>query len=537
MKVTHRLALLVATTAITILLLTTVGYFKLSVIDKLVDEVIGNVMPSLETLNDAEIAFMDVRRQELSHVIESDAAKKQERINKMQASLTKVESLLQSYEKFADDDTDRRNLAAAVAEFATLKPLIAEGASFSQSHSAEETRAFISSTVSPQAEKFFAALDYAKAYNSSYSKDAGKNVKAHVASAISSSLWLGAILMVLACGLGFWISQSITTPLIALRQFLQNLSSNYDFTQRMPVTSKDEIGDSLTALNGLLDTLQGSLQKLHRIGRDVTGSASELSTASGELSKAAYHVSSAASSMAAGVEEVTVSISHVADRTNECDQTAREAGHMAVTGGEVIESTIRSINQIAADVRVSAGQIESLKERTANINAVVNVIKDIADQTNLLALNAAIEAARAGDLGRGFAVVADEVRKLAERTSNSTKEIIATVAAIQNEANTTVMTMQQTVRQVDQGVQRAQEASEAITNIRLNADKVVEQVSEISNSMREQSAASTMMAQQVEQVAQMSEESSSVAQNTADEGARLRQLSVDLGAAIANYRV
>jgi methyl-accepting chemotaxis protein len=276
---------------------------------------------------------------------------------------------------------------------------------------------------------------------------------------------------------------------------------------------------------------------LHRIGRDVTGSASELSTASGELSKAAYHVSSAASSMAAGVEEVTVSISHVADRTSECDQTAREAGHMAVTGGEVIESTIRSINQIAADVRVSAEQIESLKERTANINAVVNVIKDIADQTNLLALNAAIEAARAGDLGRGFAVVADEVRKLAERTSNSTKEIIATVAAIQNEANTTVMTMQQTVRQVDQGVQRAQEASEAIANIRLNADKVVEQVSEISNSMREQSAASTMMAQQVEQVAQMSEESSSVAQNTADEGARLRQLSVDLGAAIANYRV
>jgi methyl-accepting chemotaxis protein len=140
-------------------------------------------------------------------------------------------------------------------------------------------------------------------------------------------------------------------------------------------------------------------------------------------------------------------------------------------------------------------------------------------------------------LGRGFAVVADEVRKLAERTSNSTTEIIATVAAIQNEANTTVMTMQQTVRQVDQGVQRAQEASGAISNIRLNADKVVEQVSEISNSMREQSAASTMMAQQVEQVAQMSEESSSVAQNTADEGARLRQLSADLSAAIANYRV
>ena len=133
--------------------------------------------------------------------------------------------------------------------------------------------------------------------------------------------------------------------------------------------------------------------------------------------------------------------------------------------------------------------------------------------------------------------MADEVRKLAERTSNSTKEIISTVAAIQNEANATVLTMQQTVRQVDQGVQRAQEASQAITSIRQNADQVVQQVSEISDSMREQSAASSMMAQQVEQVAQMSEESSSVAQNTANEGTRLRQLSDELGTAIARYRV
>ncbi|QLI83224.1 hypothetical protein HZU75_08510 [Chitinibacter fontanus] len=210
---------------------------------------------------------------------------------------------------------------------------------------------------------------------------------------------------------------------------------------------------------------------------------------------------------------------------------------MAATGGSVIESTITSINQIADDVRNSAQQIESLKERTASINAVVNVIKEIADQTNLLALNAAIEAARAGELGRGFAVVADEVRKLAERTGSSTQEIIGTVSAIQNEANATVHTMQQTVRRVDLGVEQAHEASDAISKIRHNADLVVDQVSEITSSMREQSSASSMMAQQVERVAQMSEESSSVAQNTASEGARLRQLSQELDAAITRYRV
>ena len=538
MKIAHKLMALIALAALAIVLLTAVNYSKFQNVKTDSAIVSDNAMPSVALIAEINLIFSNARRELLFHIIQTDAAQKAEVQKALNADLTSIHEKLKTYsDNYVSNPEDQQNIAnirTEIDQWEALSKMVITASDMSDSNSAE---ALIRTKTTPQAIKAVEKLKLATQFNEAAANQAKKEIANEITSAMSISIGMGVILIIAIAIIGLLIARSIVTPLNAMRQFVVQLGSDYDFTRRITVNSRDEIGESLDAINSLITTLQNSLQQLNRIGRDVTSSATGLSNASHELSDASQSVSNAASSMAAGVEEVTVSISHVADRADECDRTAREAGQMASTGGAVIETTITSINQIADDVRVSAQQIESLKERTASINAVVNVIKDIADQTNLLALNAAIEAARAGDLGRGFAVVADEVRKLAERTASSTHEIIATVSAIQSEANATVTTMQQTVRQVDLGVERAQEASDAISKIRHNADQVVEQVSEITGSMREQSAASAMMAQQVEQVAQMSEESSSVAQNTASEGERLRQLSQELDSAISRYRV
>ncbi len=91
----------------------------------------------------------------------------------------------------------------------------------------------------------------------------------------------------------------------------------------------------------------------------------------------------------------------------------------------------RAVGTEAAE-RVQDGfdALSRLRETSADIETVVELIETVASQTKLLSLNATIEAARAGELGKGFGVVATEVKNLAAETEIATEKISQRVGAI-----------------------------------------------------------------------------------------------------------
>jgi methyl-accepting chemotaxis protein len=138
--------------------------------------------------------------------------------------------------------------------------------------------------------------------------------------------------------------------------------------------------------------------------------------------------------IAAATHEMTRKVSHVADSASEALESANHARQEANAGQAIIGDTLAAIRTLGGQVESAAATMQSLEQESDAIGGVIDVIEGIAEQTNLLALNAAIEAARAGEHGRGFSVVADEVRTLANRTRQSTAQILGLVEGLQTRA-------------------------------------------------------------------------------------------------------
>ncbi|SDG82322.1 methyl-accepting chemotaxis sensory transducer [Bradyrhizobium sp. Rc2d] len=167
-----------------------------------------------------------------------------------------------------------------------------------------------------------------------------------------------------------------------------------------------------------------------------------------ELGAMIRQLERAANSVAGGAEATAATLAAIRDRTdaltgrtNAAQSTASTFAHAAdkfTQSALGIGAQVREAGKLADEASAAAQEaranVDRLRESSAAIGNVVNLIAQIARQTTLLALNSTIEAARAGAAGKGFAVVATEVKALAVQTQSATEEITRKIDALQRDA-------------------------------------------------------------------------------------------------------
>ena len=235
--------------------------------------------------------------------------------------------------------------------------------------------------------------------------------------------------------------------------------------------------DELTAefnirIDQVLDTVRVGVDEMEDTARSLNAVATSATSQANEARGAALDAFHNVHSIAAASEQLSGSITEIAERIGHTD------------------GVVRSAAEDAARARVNVGNLLGASESIAR---VIGLIREIAAQTNLLALNATIEAARAGEAGRGFAVVAGEVKLLAKRTAQATDEIAERIIAFENETKGAVAAIE-TIARVMGEVAQHTVAIAGSTSRQMGA------TSEIARSAQATASGTAGVAHQMEQV-------------------------------------
>jgi methyl-accepting chemotaxis protein len=462
------------------------------------EEIVGKRMPRIDMVNTILAETNDIAIALRNMMLNEDAADRAKQIDEIMASRKTTADII----KKLDDAVTNPKAREIVAKQIELGEKYAKGQDelikLIQAKDDAGAKAYLVQ-LRPVLAAFKQATIDQLDIQRQLAADKAKLAKETYSSTLTLMLVLGAIVLIGAGVLAWWITASIVRP---IRRALEvaNAVAEGDLSTQVVVTSKCEAGQLLASLKTMNENLVKTVATVRSGTEAISTASSEVAAGNQDLSSRTEQQASSLEETASSMEELTSTVKQNADNARQANTLAVAASGVAARGGQVIHEVVATMEQI--------------HEASGKITDIISVIDGIAFQTNILALNAAVEAARAGEQGRGFAVVAGEVRNLAQRSAAAAKEIKSLIDDSSEKVGT--------------GSRLVQEAGSTMRDIVDSVGRVTDILNEITSASQEQSAgieqineAITQMDTVTQQNAALVEEAAAASQSMQDQAARL----------------
>lgn len=285
-------------------------------------------------------------------------------------------------------------------------------------------------------------------------------------------LFMKLLSILIASYVGYVVLHKMINPINTLVRSMLDLSRNNTEIE-VPFTERqDEVGDIGRSLqvfkNNAQEIEKQSQEKLNYVSEQRQQLSSKVESLilnlEQEMGVSIQSLQEDSSQVASTVGSLQTLIKSLGERAQQAENNTRKAAanadntkktssslHQTLT--DVCQGMDRGLSLVAemtGEIDVVSQHVSELTKTTKKIEAIVDLISNVAGQTNLLALNATIESARAGEAGKGFAVVASEVKGLANQTTESTGEIAAQIQAIQSSVSLSSSATEQVVVRMQQ---------------------------------------------------------------------------------------
>lgn len=338
---------------------------------------------------------------------------------------------------------------------------------------------------------------------------------------------LGLIILLVAALVAVVTIGSVIRPIRALMTFMTALGEG-NLTKRVDIQRNDEIGQLFHAsqktsdnLRALVGQLSSGIDQLSENSASMADHAQRSHKGLTEQKMETDQVATATQEMSVSIQEVATHATSAAEAVGACDQ-------QTTLGSQRIDQTIELSSQLAQTVIQARSQIQTVKEECDQIDAIIDLIADVAQQTNLLALNAAIESARAGEAGRGFSVVADEVRSLSLRTQDATEKVYRLVKQLQTKASEALLQMNENATLSEACQTEATQAQAAFNQVREAVGVIRNMNHQIASAVAEQSVVAEDISQRLVHIQEASDQALNASEQSLASAQQLNTLGTGL---------
>lgn len=299
----------------------------------------------------------------------------------------------------------------------------------------------------------------------------------------------------------------------------------------------DALGVLADSFNYMVEELGSLVVRVKKVAREVEGSTTQTTDRMSELVDKADRQIQEIANAAFEIERMAINSQQVVNRALALATSARDARISAQGGRMAVQQTIEGMGRINSYVQETSSKVQTLGERSREINNIVEAISNIAHQTNRLALDAAIQAAMAGENGKGFGAVAADIRRLAERAKELSTSVGRIVRSVRDDIGAVAIAMNDTERETSAGSKLAEEAGTSLESIVAVIERQADEIEGINQMAVQQQQSSSEVVQMMQNVSETTQENTSSTREAALNMERVARLAEQLLASVEAFKL